>query len=215
MAPDPRFAAGQVVNGKVICGAKNKQAKPCGLSPLEGATRCGRHGGNSPQARRKAQERIQEQEAKNIMTKAVRTLGLPIDVDPGKALLDEIAVTYGHVQWLREKVQSLDPEELVWGREKHEDGVGPQGVVDVTTEKAGPNVWYSMYLTEREHLVKVTTAALRAGIEERRIKIAEDQGTLVATVLRRILDALNLTPEQAELVPVIVPRELRALASLG
>jgi hypothetical protein len=213
MTAEPRFAAGQVVNGKLICGAKNKKVEPCGLPPVPGSTRCGRHGGNSPQAKRKAAERLAEREAKEQMTKAVRTLGLPVDVDPGKALLDEIHWTAGHVQWLREKVQELEADELVWGKEKHEDGVGPQGVVDVTTEKAGPNVWYDLYLKEREHLAKVCALALRAGIEERRVKLAENQGLLVADVIRRILNALALTPEQQQLVPEIVPRELRALAA--
>jgi len=149
------------------------------------------------------------------MTKAVVTLGLPVDIDPAQALLDEIAMTYGHVQWLRVKVQALSSEDLVWGQTQTDKGIGPQGPVDTATEKAAPNVWYQMYMTEREHLVKVTTAALRAGIEERRIKMAEDQGNLVAAVVHRILDALNLTPEQAEMVHVIVPREFRALANLG
>ncbi|HEY9356503.1 MAG TPA: hypothetical protein VIQ52_09390 [Arthrobacter sp.] len=160
-----------------------------------------------------AERRIAEQEVREQMTKAVRTLGLPVDVDPGKALLDEIHWTAGHVAWLREKVQELEADELVWGKEKHEDGVGPQGVVDVTTEKAGPNVWYDLYLKEREHLAKVCALALRAGIEERRVKLAENQGLLVADVIRRILYALGLTPEQQSLVPEIVPRELRALAT--
>jgi hypothetical protein len=137
-----------------------------------------------------------------------------VDVDPAKALLDEIAVTYGHVQWLRGKVQELGADELVWGRTQTDQGIGPQGPVDTTTEKSAPNVWYQLYMTEREHLVKVSAAALRAGIEERRIKIAEDQGTLVASVLQRILAALNLSPEQWAEVPTIVPRELRALTAL-
>ncbi|QFG09625.1 hypothetical protein HYQ00_gp81 [Arthrobacter phage TripleJ] len=213
MATDPRFAAGQVVNGKLICGAKNKKAEPCGLPPVPGATRCGRHGGKAPQVKAAAERRIAEQEAKEQVTKAVRTLGLPVDVDPGKALLDEIHWTAGHVAWLREKVQELEADELVWGKEKHEDGVGPQGVVDVTTEKAAPSVWYDLYLKEREHLAKVCALALRAGIEERRVKLAENQGLLVADVIRRILNALGLTPEQQLLVPEIVPRELRALAT--
>ena len=83
-----------------------------------------------------------------------------------------------------------------------------------TMEKSAPNVWYQLYMTERDHLVKVSAAALRAGIEERRIKMAEDQGNLVAAVLQRILAALNLSPEQWAEVPTIVPRELRALAAL-
>lgn len=213
MAADPRFAPGQVRDGRLICGAKNKKGEPCGLGPVPGATRCGRHGGKAPQVQKKAAERLAEEKAKNFMTNAVRTLGLPIDVDPGKALLDEIHWTAGHVAWLREKVQELESEDLVWGREKHEDGVGPQGIVDVTTEKAGPSVWYELYMKERDHLAKVCALALRAGIEERKVKLAESQGALVADVIRRILDALGLTPAQQALVPQIVPQQLRLLAA--
>lgn len=197
------------------CGAKLKGKRAgqlCQLTPPAGAKRCRFHGGASPQAKAAAERRVAEQEARETMTKAVLTLGLPIDVDPGKALLDEIHMTAGHVQWLREKVQELEPEALVWGRTQHDDGVGPQGVVDVTTEKAAPSVWYELYMKEREHLAKVCALALRAGIEERKVKLAESQGLLVADVIRRILGALGLTPEQQQLVPEIVPRELRALA---
>ena len=149
------------------------------------------------------------------MERAMVTLGAKgKDVDPAKALLDEISWTHAHVQWLRTKVQELSPGELVWGVTQTDQGSGPQGPVDLSTEKSAPNVWYSLYMAERDHLVKVSAAALRAGIEERRIKIAEDQGNLVAAVLQRILAALNLSPEQWAEVPTIVPRELRALAAM-
>ncbi|UOD80339.1 hypothetical protein [Paenarthrobacter ureafaciens] len=212
MAGDPRYAPGQVKDGRVICGAKNKKAEPCGLSPAAGATRCGRHGGNSPQAKKAAERRVEEQRARDALERGVRTLGLPVDIDPGKALLDEIHWTAGHVQWLREKVQDLADEELVWGRTQTENGIGPQGAVDVTTEKAGPSVWYELYSKERDHLAKVCALALRAGIEERKVKLAESQGALVAEAIRRILAALNLTPAQQAMVPEIVPQQLRLLA---
>ncbi|MDI3195680.1 hypothetical protein QK290_14965 [Pseudarthrobacter sp. AL07] len=38
---------------------------------------------------------------------------LACDIDAGKALLDEIHWTAGHVAWLRDKVQELQDEELV------------------------------------------------------------------------------------------------------
>lgn len=177
---------------------------------------CTSHGGGAGQVRAAAARRVAEAEAAAELGKAMATLGDRVgDVDPAKALLDEIAWTHAHVQWLRSKVQELSSDDLVWGRTQTDQGIGPQGPVDTTTEKSGPNVWYSMYLTEREHLVKVTSAALRAGIEERRVKLAEQQGDLVAAVVNRILAALNLTPEQAAQVPIIVPREFRALAELG
>lgn len=197
------------------CGAKKRDGNPCGAPPIKGGKRCVRHGGKAPQVKAAAERRLAEQAAVKQMETAVRTLGLPIDIDPGKALLDEIHWTAGHVAWLREKVQELEAEQLVWGKEKHEDGVGPQGIVDVTTEKADPSVWYELYMKEREHLAKVCALALRAGIEERKVKLAESQGALVADAIRRILGALGLSPEQQRLVPEIVPRELRILAGGG
>ncbi|GLU58590.1 hypothetical protein [Paenarthrobacter ureafaciens] len=212
MTTDTRFAPGQVVKGRIVCGAKNKKSEPCGLSPAAGATRCGRHGGNSPQAKRAAERRVAEEKAKKELERGVRTLGLPFDIDPGKALLDEIHWTAGHVAWLREKVQELQDEELVWGKTQTDTGIGPQGPVDTTTEKAGPSVWYELYLKERDHLAKVCALALRAGIEERKVKLAESQGALVAEAIRRILAALNLSPAQQAMVPEIVPQQLRLLA---
>lgn len=198
------------------CGAKlrgKREGELCSLPPAEGAKRCWRHGGKAPQVQAAAARRVAQAAAQEQMVKAVKTLGLPVDIDPGKALLDEIHWTAGHVAWLREKVQELEEQDLVWGKEKHEDGVGPQGLVDVTTEKAGPSVWYELYMKERDHLAKVCALALRAGIEERKVKLAESQGALVADVIRRILNALGLTPEQQALVPRIVPQQLRLLAA--
>ncbi|MFF5791114.1 hypothetical protein ACFY5D_03600 [Paeniglutamicibacter sp. NPDC012692] len=208
---DPTFAPGQIVNGLVICGGKKrKDGEPCGAPPLKGATRCGNHGGKSPQAQRAAERRLAEQELQNI----VKTLGIRDqypDVDPGAALLEEIRVTHAHVQWLRGQVAELSPQELTWGTVQHEEGVGPEGPIDKSTEKAEPSVWYQLYCRERDHLVKVSAAALRAGIEERKVRMAEQQGELVAVVLKQIFGALNLSAAQQQLLPTIVPQALRAL----
>lgn len=245
----PNYAAGQVVDGRTICGAKKKNLDPCGSSPIRGATRCGTHGGSSPQAKAAAARRIAEQEAQELMEKAITTLGLKgKDIDPATALLEEISWTYAHVQWLRAKVQELTENQplvrgteeryeftddgdtrfteartesanpgahaLVWGQTEYRDKTGGDDAGQTVVEQAGINIWYQLYMKEREHLAKVSSLALKAGIEERKIKLAESQGELVAAVLKRILNALNLTPAQWEQVPVIVPRELRALASL-
>lgn len=200
----------------VPCGAHKRNGDPCGAAPMKGQRRCGRHGGKSPQAKKAAERRLAEQEAARNMGKAVRTLGITEkyqDVDPGKALLEEISVTYAHVQWLREKVAELSEDRIIWGRTQYEEGIGPEGPIDKTTMKAEPSVWYQLYLREREHLVKVTTAALKAGIEERKVRLAESQGELVARVIRGILEALNLTADQWHLVQTVVPQQLRALAA--
>ena len=56
------------------------------------------------------------------------------------------------------------------------------------------------------------TPAIKAGVEERRVRLAESQGELVAGVIRAILSDLGLTVEQQALVGEVVPRHLRLLA---
>lgn len=229
------------------CGAKKRDGEPCGAPPIKGGKRCRRHGGAAPQVKRKAAERAQEAENRELMEKAVVTLGIKKDgVDPGQALLNEIAWTQAHVDWLRSKVQELDTAEkltrgvesrvyydrdgvereveanddssnpnahaLVWGQTEYRDKAGGEDAGQTVVEQATPNAWYLMYMKEREHLAKVCTMALKAGIEERRVRLAEQDGQKVAMVLQRILNALNLTPEQARMYPEIASRELHALA---
>ncbi|MGH3376011.1 MAG: hypothetical protein ACRDP6_14830 [Actinoallomurus sp.] len=65
---------------------------------------------------------------------------------------------------------------------------------------------------ERDRCVKYAKTAHDMGIADRQIKLAEEQGALLAGVIGRVLDALDLTPGQRELVATVVPRELRAVA---
>jgi hypothetical protein len=222
---------------------------PCTKSPIEGGTVCASHGGRAPNVRAAANARLAHAEA----TRQVATLGLPVDISPTEALLAEVQWTAGHVQWLRGKVQELDqqvthfttPEGeedeveffshhpnharhgMVWGTTQVVDKrSGDSPGVD-TTQAAAPSIWYELYAREREHLVKVCAAALRAGVEERRVRLAEAQGDLVVALLRRVLDALyaallaaGLTNTQLHdawtaAVADVVPREIRALAAGG
>ena len=143
---------------------------------------------------------------------AVATYGLPLDVSPGDALLDEVRYTAGHVAWLREKVRELEDRDLVWGMTEQAEKTATEFKGTDTTFGAVPNVWVDLYMRERKHLVDVAKAAISAGIEERKVRLAEQQGALVAAVIRGILADLKLTPDQRELVAEVVPRRLRALA---
>jgi hypothetical protein len=147
-----------------------------------------------------------------LAEQAVKTYGLALDVSPTDALLDEVKWTAGHVAWLREQVQELERAALTWGRTKREDHGATEfpGINEI--EQAAPNVWLDLYQRERKHLLDVCKAAIAAGIEERRVRLAESQGALLASVIRAILDDLALTPEQAARVPEVVPRHLRAIA---
>lgn len=201
-------------DGKPRCwGRKKSTGGQCGRPSKPGQHVCRFHGGNTPQALAKAKERITEQKAAEI----VATYGRKIETTATEALLDEVQWTAGHVAWLRDRVQEIESgavsgadgeHPLVWGKTREKSGGEDFG----TTEEAVPSVWLRLYQQERDHLVKVCAAAIKAGIEERKIQLAEQQGALVAQAIRAILGDLQLTPEQQARVPEVVPRHLRALA---
>jgi hypothetical protein len=144
--------------------------------------------------------------------RAVATYGLPREVDPGTALLEEVHRTAGHVAWLHEKVQEVDEADLVWGVVEEVDKGSGEFTGTDTTSAAKPNVWLTLYQAERKHLTDVCKAALAAGIAERQVRLAEQQGALIVGLLQRIFDDLDLTAEQRALIPTVVPRHLRSVS---
>lgn len=188
------------------CTAKSKQSGVrCKRYPIRGGTVCAIHGGKTPVVVAAAKRRLEETEAE----KAVVLFGARRDVMPGDALLEEVQWTAGHVGWLRLKVQELEARDLEWNLTREQDT--KDGMME--RHDASPSVWYSLYERERKHLVAASTAALRAGVEERRVRLAESQGQQVAAVIQRVLDGLGLSEVQLGLVPTVVPAALRAIAS--
>lgn len=190
------------------CNATARSGQQCGRSAMKGGTVCASHGGKSPRALEAAAQRVEKAKA----AKAAALFAAPVDVDPAQALIDLVHWTAGEVEYWREQVRELadtDPDALTWGMTREKTGGDDYG----TTLEAKPNVAYVMLTDAQERLAKFATAALKAGVDERRVRIAESQGALVADVIKRILDRLDLLEWQAELVPTIVPEELRALSA--
>jgi len=217
--------------GVPSCRGHKRDGGPCAQPRMTDQDVCRLHGGKAPRALAAAQKRGQDRAARE----AVKTYGLPVDVSPTEALLEEVRWTAGHVQWLRARVQELEESQLVWGTVKTERESGGEdritfggpddddetmtGLVDAGSlpvskviDAAGPNIWLDLYDRERKHLVAVASAAIKAGVEERRVRLAESQGELVAQVIRAILADLGLTTEQETLVATVVPKHLRLLA---
>ena len=193
------------------CTATNRSGTPCKRAAVPGATVCRMHGGASPQVKAAAQRRLEYATAQQ----AAAQLGLKIDTSPQQALLDEVQRAAGMVAYYGQRVAELadqDPNRLVNGVTRVEQREGFQAGTTKTVE-ATTNVWLRLWNEERDRLTRVAAAALKAGIEERRVQLAEAQGALIADVIRRILGRLNLTHDQQALVGEVVPQELRALTA--
>ncbi len=190
-----------------ICNGHRKDGSPCSGPAVRGADKCRMHLG------RKAGPVIAEALAEEAARKAVITFGLPRDISPTDALLEEVRWTAGHVAWLREQVQALEAEALTWGKTEQADIQASEFGGTNTTYAAKPNLWLELYYRERRHLVDVTKAAITAGIEERRVRLEEAKGQLVAGIIRKITGRLGLSAEQAAILPGIASEELRKAAT--
>lgn len=162
---------------------------------------CKLHGGSSPTGRKHAQV-AQAREA-------VSRHALPLDVDPITALLDEVKRAAGAVAWLWDQVCALDPDGLIRGTRSIKRVNGPDG--STTTTEVGPAVhlWWQLWGQERDRLRVVSRDALAAGIEERRVRMAEHQGALLADGLEWLLRELDMASDPRAADAVL--RMLRAL----
>jgi hypothetical protein len=206
------------------CGArKRSDGLPCGLPAGHGTDhvgtgRCRRHGGNTPThvaSGREAQAR-----------QAAARFGVPVPTRATDALLEEIARTMGIVYWLMPEVEKLaEAGDLTWGTTKRTIKTNPgqgaqQGVPQVeVTLAAGLHPLVAYLERERKHLAQVCEASLRAGVEERAIRVIESQVIQLARTIRAVLGDISAVlcedcrHEVNALVPTSVPRRIRELAA--
>jgi hypothetical protein len=176
---------------------------------MRGLNVCRQCGGGAIQARNAAKARLTEAAA----AKAMDTYGLPVEVNPVDALLAEVHRTAGHVAWLGQRIKALQESELVWGKTEQVSKTATEFPGTDTTEGAVPNALLKLYQQERAHLVGVCKTAIAAGLDERRVRLAESQGAMIAQVIRAILGDLDLSAQQQSMVAEVVPRHLRMLAA--
>lgn len=170
------------------CGAKTRSGgeckRPAGTGTDHvGIGRCKHHGGSTPNHVKAANKTKAEI--------AVATYGLAREIDPHAALIEELHRTAGHVAWLADLIGQFNTD-----KELIQTAYSEHGSVD------SPAVWVEMYDRERKHFASVAKTCISVGIEERRVKLAEQQGELMAQVIRGLLSDLNipLTEEVQQVV---------------
>jgi hypothetical protein len=187
-------------------GAGKLCTRPAGWgTDHPGSGRCKLHGGSTKSHTVAGQKALAEQ--------AVKTFGLPREIDPRDALLEEVHRTAGAVAWLHEQVQALRAEDVVWGKVEEVDKQASEFAGIDTKHAAEVNVWVQLWQRERAHLVKVCKDAIASGLEERRVRLAEQQGAMLAGVIKAILGDLDLTPQQQATAAKVVPFRLRSVSA--
>lgn len=181
------------------CGAKKTTGEGVCKNPAGSGTahlgigNCKFHGGATPSQEKHYAKELARAAVDRSDRKGVLWYGNPDEkAEPGEALLLEVRRTSGHVKWLEREIAT---------KEKPEN----PDIVDVSMLQG----MRALYLEERQHLLKVCQVALNAGVEERRVRIAEKYGDTIATLLENILAELKLTKEQQKRAPEIVRAQLR------
>lgn len=178
------------------CGARTRSGGSCGRpagwgTDHAGSGRCKLHGGRTPSGRLFAQR---EQAAE-----AVRVYGLPVEVDPHTALLEELARTHGYVLWLDRQVAQLDLDAAY----------GPVGGGESSYPRQEPHVWIVMLGQERDRLRQIAKTCHECGVEERRVRMAEQLAQVLAVAVGGILRDFGLDGHPD--APAIVRRHLAML----
>lgn len=100
-----------------------------------------------------------------------------LNVSPWEALLKSVRLSAGRVQWVDVQL-----------REATLRNDGDESAAEV-------RMWLKESREERRHMAQVSKAAIDAGVAERLVRNVELEGKVVAEVIGRTLDALDLAPE--------------------
>lgn len=181
--------------GKKCNGTNRKTGQPCGNYPLKGQTVCRYHGGNTPNAKAKAPKARQMAEIR----RELQRLGSPAGVkgDPAQILLALVREKAAEVGWLRIQVEALEDDTLWRGVTKATTEENAFGGKTSETVEARQHIVYTMYHKAQDQLAAYTAAALKAGIEERQVRIAEETAGQFTAILSRLRSQLDLTDSQA------------------
>lgn len=189
------------------CKGKNRAGGPCKKWPVKGALVCESHGGKAPQVAARARVRAE-----------LMAWGLDAPtVDPGQTLLRLVSQSAARAEaYATELFAQLDADT---------DGQLKAALVaeiwiptdDGVRYKAGEYIRALALLEaqERDRCANFCRIAIAAGLAERQVRIAEQQGQLLAGILREIIgDAeLALTTDQRTVLPAVIRRHVQELTA--
>lgn len=150
-----------------------------------GIGRCKRHGGST----KLYQEHVERKRAVAVAAE----FGISRHTDPFRALEEELDRSAGLVDFYMLQVRAIPlPDQM------HGPVGGGQGAIP----EHKPNVWIVMLDAERDRFRRIADTCIKAGIAQRRVEIAEQQGQLLAAAVKGILMrcGIEITPDVAAIV---------------
>lgn len=172
------------------CAARRKQPPNdrCKKRACTGLRVCVKHGGATPPAVDK-RERIKAMDAMRQFVTPID--GDDIEANPIAAFEMEFRRTIARIRYLDEILAELNPEDLGWGTSK-ETIVGSGEYPGTDVEKvAQANIYYSMQLGERKHLVTLVKIWIGAKLDVRKLEIEEQKVNALNGVIEAVLTKLG------------------------
>lgn len=181
------------------CHVIKKNGEQCGRWAIKGGRVCGAHGGDTPAVRRAARRRLQREQLERKVVELLQDLDLDVDQDASPA--DVLSSAVGRAADMARMLEVIVGQLAIWnGWETARVDGDP---VPVRVEQAAawfgpdhlsdgaPHVATEMLRQWNEQAAKLAKWALDAGLEERRVRVAEEQGRQLADVLRATVAALQ------------------------
>jgi hypothetical protein len=162
--------------------------------------RCRNHEAIPYQNQLVALKKLGIRQARSVLT----SMGNPVDVDPVGALIFLVQEAAGNVAFLGARIQDLGYDLVGPVFSLTRDGEPVQTSEDILAI-------VKLYNDERDRLARVSKIALDAGIEERTVRVLEEQATVLVTVIRSVVGNLGLPPEVRQRAMALVSAELRRI----
>ena len=174
-----------------LCGAKTRTGAPCRQRAMDGGRRCFVHGGRSPQAMRKAAERVAERKARRLLE------ALGDEIPPVTDAISELERIAGQAVALVDVLRPIvaDLEELRF----QALGLGNEQIRGEL----------SAYLAALGRAESILGRIVSLGLDERRTRLQEAQVEVVLAAIGRALDQLGLDETQQQRAAELIATEFR------
>lgn len=175
----------------IKCKARRASGKECHNWAMAGQLVCKNHGGNTPQAKAKAQERI----VMSLAQDAVKRLNIEPVGDPLTALSLVAGELTALKDFLRDKVEQMGDE------------------IESTDSTAELRGAFTAYQTALRDVVATLATIARLKIDDRLVVVEQQKADMIAAAIVATLAELKLDWDMQQRAKVGVVKRLRIAAS--